>query len=343
MTSKKKPHKRRGKLKATRKASLTSEAPAAVNSPAPLALPEPLPAAASRSKLIAAALLGVTFIWAYWPTFGRLIGDWNREPDYSHGFLVPPLALFFLYARRDRFPGLTPAVGWFGLLLIAGSVAMRFFGTLAFVDAIDSWSMILWIAGAAWMLGGYRFALWTAPSIAFLFFMVPLPFRAETMLSGPLQTAATKISCFMLQFIGQPAISEGRTILLGDHQLEVEQACSGLRIFVGICALAFSAVVLMRRTWWEKTLFLLSTLPIALLANSLRIVATGLLFQHASGEAARKFSHDFSGWVMIPVAAAMFWLFAWYLHKLFPKLQQVRLQSVATEDSSQMGVQQASA
>lgn len=337
MTSKR-TTKRRGKLKATRKSS--SGANAAASSVKREAVPSQPPADISRLKWVTAATLAVTFAWAYWPTFLRLVDAWNREPDYSHGFLVPPLALFFLYARRDRFPGLTPSIGWFGLVLIAASVGVRFLGTLAFVDAIDSWSMILWLAGAVWMLGGFRVALWAAPSIAFLFFMVPLPFRAETMLSGPLQSAATKLSCFMLQFIGQPAIAEGRTILLGDHHLEVEQACSGLRIFVGICALAFAAVVLMRRTWWEKLLFLLSTLPIALLANSIRIVVTGLLYQHASSHAAQKFSHDLSGWAMIPLAAAMFWLFAWYLAKLFPTLHKVSLQSMVSEEQAKMTVPQ---
>ena len=99
---------------------------------------------------------------------------------------------------------------------------------------------------------------WSLPSIAFLWFMVPLPFRVERWLSLPLQGAATKLSCWILQALGQPALAEGHVILLGDNRLEVEQACSGLRIFVGIVALAFAYAILMRRQWWEKALLLLS-------------------------------------------------------------------------------------
>ena len=91
--------------------------------------------------------------------------------------------------------------------------------------------------------------------------MVPLPFRLEHALSRPLQHAATRISCWILQCLGQPALSEGNIIFLGDQRLEVAQACSGLRIFVGIVALAFVFVVLVRRTWWEKTLLVVCIVP----------------------------------------------------------------------------------
>jgi exosortase len=273
-------------------------------------------------------LLAASFVWAYWPTFVELVKAWNREPDYSHGFIVPLLAVFFLWARRDRFPGFTSTIAWPGLVLIALSVSIRAAGALAYIGAIDAWSMLLWLGGAVWLVGGYRVALWSLPSLAFLWFMIPLPFRAETMLSYPLQRIATTVSTWSLQCLGQGAVAEGNVIMLGNHQLEVEQACSGLRIFVGIVALAFAYVIVVRRPWWEKALLLASTLPIALIANGVRVVVTGLLFQFVSGEAAQKFTHDFSGWVMIPFAAALFGFVLWYLGKLFPEVEQIGIVSL---------------
>ena len=135
--------------------------------------------------------------------------------------------------------------------------------------------------------------------------MVPLPFRVERWLSLPLQGVATNLSCWILQALGQPALAEGHVIVLGNYRLEVEQACSGLRIFVGILALAFAYVIVVRRAWWEKALLLASAIPIALLANAARIVVTGLLYQYVSGEAAKKFAHDAAGWVMILFAAGL--------------------------------------
>lgn len=262
------------------------------------------------------AILLATFAWAYWPTIVELFRAWNREPDYSHGYFVLPLALFFLWVRRDSFPGLPSNLAWPGLVLIAMSIGIRMFGAQYFVGGIDGWSMLFWVAGMVWLFGGWRILWWSLPSVVFLWFMIPLPWRVERWLSLPLQHIATKLSCWTLQCLGQPAIAEGNTIYLGDIQMGVEQACSGLRIFVGIVALAFAYVVLVRREWWERALLLVSVLPIALVANAARIVVTGLLYRFVSGEAAHKFSHDMAGWVMIPFAAMLFALVLWYLDRL---------------------------
>jgi exosortase len=283
--------------------------------------------------LVCGSVLAAAFAWAYWPTLVNLVKAWDREPDYSHGFLVVPAAVYFLWARRDRYPAKTGAgVSWLGLGLLAAGAGVRAFGAHFYLDALDGWSILLWVAGVVWLLGGWRVMWWAAPSIAFLWFMVPLPYRMERWLSLPLQGAATKLSCWILQALGQPALPEGHTIFLGANQLEVEQACSGLRIFVGIVALAFAFAIVMRRRWWENGLLLLSALPIALLANAARIVATGLLYQYASGEAARQFSHDAAGWVMVVFAAGLFGLVLWYLSRLFTEVEIVGVGDVIRRD-----------
>ena len=157
----------------------------------------------------------------------------------------------------------------------------------------------------------------------FLWFMVPIPFSAETMLSVPLQRVATKLSTECLVMLGQPALSEGNTIWLGDNHLMIEEACSGLRILVGIYALAFAFVLFSTWAWWQKALALVAALPIAIVANVIRIVVTGLLYQFSTSNAARHFMHDFSGLLMIPLAAAMFWLLLVYLDHLFPEVEEI--------------------
>lgn len=276
-----------------------------------------------RKLSIAGAVMLAAFVWSYWPALGKLVSAWESEPDYSHGYFVLPLALFFLYARRDTFPGWSPTFAWPGVALIVLSMGVRMFGARYYVDAIDAWSMLFWVAGVVWLLGGWRVLWWSAPSIAFLWFMIPLPWKAERLLSLPLQRVATKLSCWTLQCLGQPALYEGNVIHIEDYQLEVAQACSGLRIFVGIVALAFAYIVLVKRSWWERGLLLLSVIPIALIANSARIVATGLLNRYVSGEAAHKFTHDVSGYVMIPFAAGLFALVLWYVGKLTREVELV--------------------
>jgi exosortase len=279
----------------------------------------------------ACALLAI-FVWSYWPTLCDLVAVWADDPDYSHGFLVIPLAIGFLWLRRDRIPAGEIRPSFWGLTLIAAAAALRVAGTTLYLKPMEGWSILLWAAGAAWLLGGSRLLWYCLPSIAFLFFMVPLPYRVSHWLSLPLQRTATVISSWMLQCLGQPALAEGNTILLGDQLLEVERACSGLRIFFGVMALAFAYVIATRRSWWEKALLLASAAPIALAANSIRIVSTGLLYKYVSAEASSQFSHDFAGWVMIPLAALMFAFLLWFLGRLLPPAQLVDVRELVARN-----------
>lgn len=269
-----------------------------------------------------AVLVGGAFLWSWWPTLGRLFEVWQREPDYSHGALVPALALYFLWTRRDRCPTGSVAVDWAGLGLVGLGIAVRCAAGFFSLEVADAWAMLPWLAGAVWLLFGRRVCWWSLPAIAFLWFMIPLPYRVERWLSLPLQRIATLLSGWTLQVLGQPALAEGNTILLGPHRLEIEQACSGLRIFMGVIALAFAYILLARRTWWENCLIALAVVPVALISNATRIVVTGLLYQYVSSKAAMRFSHDASGWGMIVLAAGLFALVLWYLRYLFPEVER---------------------
>jgi exosortase len=291
------------------------------------------PACGRRKWIAGGCLLAAAFLWSYWPALGALADTWNHVPDYSHGYLVPPLALIILWARRDRMPAPAAELSWPGLVLIAFSIAMRYAGAWYYLEPLEGWSIMPWVAGIIWLFFGWGVLRWGLPSVAFLFFMVRIPMRAEDALSLPLQTIATRLSCWGLQMLGQPAISEGHVVYIGEHPLEIATACSGLRIFVGIAALAFACVAIARRSWWEKALLLASFLPIALIANATRIVATGLLWEYASGEAAKKFSHDIAGLAMILYAAALFALAYWYLTKLVVEVEPLDMGAVIRREN----------
>lgn len=279
-----------------------------------------------RNIFFSIAALTVAFIWAYGGTLRELVETWQREPDYSHGFLVVPFALGFLWIRRHDLKQLTVRPNRWGLALIVISLLIRWVGFRYAFDSLDGYSMIIWIAGAVLLFGGSQVFLWAMPAVLFLFFMVPLPFQLERLLSVPLQRVATSLSCFFLQCLGQPAFAEGTTILLGNHELHVEQACSGMRIFVGTFALAFAYLIASRRELWEQALLLCCVVPIALLANAARIAITGLLYRYAANaESAQKFNHDSAGWVMILIAATLFALAQLYLMRLIRQVEVMRL------------------
>jgi exosortase len=258
-------------------------------------------------------------LWAYWPTIAEVVNQWISQPDYSHGFLVIPLSLVFLWFKRKDFPinDVQPSIC--GALLLVVAVALRLAAGAFYLVPLDGWTIPVWIAGCVWLLFGWRVLSWSLPSIVFLWFMIPIPFRVETWLSVPLRSVATKLSTACLVMLGQPALAEGNTIWVGENQLFVEEACSGLRIFVGIFALAFAFLLFSSWRWWQKALLLVAALPIAILANSARIVATGLLYQLASNDVAKRFGHDLSGMFMIPFAALLFWALLVYLDRLFKR------------------------
>lgn len=268
-----------------------------------------------RWTLYAAVLL-LLVGWLFGETLLQLVRVWENEPDYSHGYLVIPFSLMILWWRRDLFPADSRVPGWWGLALLIAGLGIAYAGTRFFIVPLAGWTLIVWLCGTSWLLLGNRAFFWALPGLLFLFFMVPLPFRVEQLMSWRLQLIATQISSWMLQVVGQPAIAEANIVYLGDQVLEVEQACSGLRMFMGIAAVAYMFVVLTRRTWWERLAVVLAVAPIAIIANSIRVAVTGLLLQMVSSEAAKTFSHDVAGWAMVLVATAMFGLFVAYLRVL---------------------------
>lgn len=311
------------KQKKQRRLASTGNADPSPNK-SPQAAPEPQREPIEGRWLVVGGLaMLASIVWAYWPTLAGMVHAWIRQPDYSHGFLVLPLAFGFLWFRRSSFPHDTIRPSLIGALLLLVTGGMRVFAGLYYLQPLDGWTFPLCIAGMIWLLFGVACLKWSLPSIVFLWFMVPIPYRAESWLSVPLQRVATKISTACLQMLSQPAISEGNTIWLGEQQLFVEEACSGMRIFVGIFALAFAYILFSRWSWWQKLMVLFAVVPVAIVANVTRIVVTGLLYQLISDNAAHTFSHDIAGLVMIPFAALLFWLFLIYLGKLFPEVEEV--------------------
>lgn len=275
-----------------------------------------MPAAATRVWLGWGAAVLLAGLWSYGNLIWELVKTWNNEPDYSHGFLVVPVAICFLWLRRPTCPGLQEGSLWVGLPLFFLSVVMRYLDGRYFLGFLEGWSLLVWVASVVTLLGGRALLVWSLPSIGFLAFMIPLPFSLEGALSQPLQGLATTISCWSLQLLGQPAFAEGNVILVGDDRLEVAQACSGLRLFMSITALAYGYIVIVRREWWEKLSLVVALVPIAIVSNSARIVATGLLYQFTSNQVLRQLAHKYAGWLMIAFAAALFGLVLWYLKRL---------------------------
>jgi exosortase len=180
--------------------------------------------------------------------------------------------------------------------------ALRLGGAYFHLAWLDAIALLPSLAGLCLLLCGWRVLRIAWPAIAFLFFMIPLPHRLATSLSGPLQTIAAEASAFLLQVLGRPAIADGNVVRLNEIDLNVVEACSGLRMLMVFFALSTACALLIRKPLWEKLVVCASAVPIALAANILRITATGLLREGDLGAAADRLVHDASGWLMMPLA-----------------------------------------
>ncbi|HEY2894635.1 MAG TPA: exosortase/archaeosortase family protein [Pirellulales bacterium] len=277
--------------------------------------------------LVGALCLGAGLL-SYWPTLGNLAATWSRVPDYSHGFLVLPMAAWFAWVRRDTCPGVGATSPLLAAALFLVSLLVRHAGDFFYFTFLDGWSLVPWTAAVIALMGGRALLMWSLPSIAFLIFMVPLPFAIEHDLSGPLQRTATRLSTALLQALGQAAFAEGNVILIGKERLEVAQACSGLRLFLGFIALTYAYVVIVRRPWPEKVVLIVACVPIAILANAVRITASGLLYQVVTDATARARIHSGAGLAMVLLAAVLFSGLLRYLRLLFKEEELMDISAV---------------
>lgn len=271
-------------------------------------------------------------VWAFWPTFADLAAVWQHNPQYTHGWLVPIFAAGLLWMRRDRLNLAACSPNWLlGVPLLALGISLRLIGAYYFYIWLDPLSIIPTVAGLVCILGGWAAMRWAWPAVLFLAFMVPLPYRLATAMSGPLQELATIVSTFLMQTIGLPALSEGNVIHLNEESIGVVEACSGLSMLMVFFALStLVAVLSTKRPLLERLILVASAVPIALTSNILRITATGVLHETTENVAAKAFFHDAAGWLMMPVGLAFLWVELKVLALLFPKRAVPRAPRQAT-------------
>jgi exosortase len=308
--------------------------------------------------------MGICLLWVYWPTLAAMAEKWAEDPQYSHGWLVPLFSIFLLWQRYTAAQASPPADAaeesstptqaggpdgkakedkrrgppdWvWGAVLVVLALGMFLAGAGLSFDWFDGMSLLPLLAGFALLLGGWSALRWSWPAIAFLAFMVPLPYRIEMALSHPLRRFATVTSTYALQTLGFSALSEGNVILLGEHRIGVAEACSGLAMLLTFFALSTAVICIIKRPVLDRIIIFLSALPIALIANWTRITVTGILHETAGHEVADAVFHDLAGWLMMPFGLGLLWLELKFLDRLLVAPRETRTEAI---DFAAMGVE----
>jgi exosortase len=285
-----------------------------------------------RSALTAVLLLlGACLLWVLWPALAAMTDRWARDPRYAHGYFVPLFALALLWMRRARLDGVKPSPSTWGLAFVGLGAAVQLVGGYYRLGTLEGLALVPYLGGVCLLVGGWRVLGWAGPAIGFLAFMVPLPWRVENALGPPLQSIATMASTYLLQTFGFMAFAEGHVIQLNDARIGVVEACSGLSMLITFIALSTAAALVVRRPLPDRIVLVASSIPVALLANILRIVLTGTLHELVGSHAATTFYHDVAGWLMMPLALALYWLELWIFahllietrHEALPVLELV--------------------
>jgi exosortase len=259
-----------------------------------------------------------------------MVYEWYHTDDYSHGFLVIPATLFFLYLRLETYPGTQYKLDWVGLFPILLYGAARLFAGLQYITPLDAYAIWFWIAGVVWFFYGWQVFLWALPSLGFLVFMFQLPWNVDVLMKNQLQLFAAQFAAAILQIVGITAVPIKNTIRLSTTELGIEQACSGLRFLMSVFAIAFAAMLLLRRPWWQNILIFAAAAPLALFVNAVRIAITGILLEYhgervaawtQEGDSVGVVADAFAGKIAIALALGLFALFIWYLGKVFRRVE----------------------
>jgi exosortase len=192
-------------------------------------------------------------------------------------------------------------------------VAVQLVGGYYHINSVEGFSLLPYVSGLCLLFGGWRVLVWSWPSIAFLFFMLPLPWRLETALGPPLQFIATFASTYLLHTLGFMAYAEGNVIQLNEAQIGVVEACSGLSMLITFIALSTAAAVVVKRPLLDRIVLVASSVPVALVANIARITLTAILYDTVGNHVASLFYHALAGWLMIPLALLLYWFEIWFL------------------------------
>jgi exosortase len=270
----------------------------------------------NRRVALAAAATVFAFGLLYRHVLVKLVHDWATDGNYSHGFLIVPAALYFTWERRrllQAVPGRPSLVGW---LIVVGSLVVLATGLIGAELFLTRISIIGVIAGAVLFLGGWRRLRILAFPIAFLLLMIPIPAIVFNEIALPLQLLASRVGEVGISALGIPVLREGNIIVLANTSLEVAEACSGIRSLISLLTLGIMFGYFVDRRVAIRTLIALITIPIAVVANGLRVAGTGIAAHYYGAAAAEGFLHEFSGWLVFVVSVS----FLFGMQKVFARL-----------------------
>ena len=288
----------------------------------------PLPSASVQSQTRLPTGMSA---WAFWcvlavvlAVLGYLYADslrvlaqsWLEDDNYSHGPFIPLISLYLIWLRWNQLHRVVRHGAWWGFLITAVGLVVYVAGEFAAMHAVVQLSLWVVIMGLLTCIIGLSGIRMLAFPLLYLLAAIPMPEFLQGELSNRLQLWSSALGIGCLQLIGVMAYREGNVIDLGPIQLQVVEACSGLRYLFPLTALTLLVAYLYRESLWKRVLLVLSSIPISILLNGFRIGTIGLLVETYGKSAADGFSHFFEGWIFFVASLGLLCVEMWLLARV---------------------------
>lgn len=269
--------------------------------------------------------LAVVLIFLYHDILVYLVHQWWTDPNYSHGFIVPFFSAFLVWKDRKKLATIKPQPSAWGLAIIVLGAAILVFGVLGAELYTSRTSLLFIIAGLVIYFQGWKYFKEVIFAWLFLFLMVPPPDLIMNMVTIPLQFLASDLAAFFLRVFGVPVLQNGNVLQLSNMSLEVVEACSGIRSLISLVTLAIVYGYLLEESYLLRVVLAVAALPIAVLANGLRIMGTGITGLYWNPDKAQGFFHEFSGWVIFILSLIALFV----LHKILRSIYKLHRRAAA--------------
>jgi exosortase len=268
--------------------------------------------------MIAAGIFAAgAFLALYRPVLTKLIHDWGTDDNYSHGFLIVPIAAYLVWERRAALARLSIRPSHWGAVVLAASLGLLVAGTLGAELFLTRISIIGVVAGGVlWLAGWPALRVLTFP-LAFLLLMIPIPAIIFNQIAFPLQLLASRFGTAVMSLAAVPVLREGNVLILANTTLEVAEACSGIRSLVSLLTLGVLVGYFADRRAWFRIVLPAATIPIAIVANGVRVAGAGIAAYYYGPEAAEGALHTFSGWLVFVCSLALLFVLQKALLKMF--------------------------
>ena len=256
----------------------------------------------SFATIFQIGLLTISFVNLYAHTLNVLIHDWKTNEDFSHGFLIPIISGYMIWANKEKLVKKRLQSSFLGLAIILFAMAMYIVGNIGAELFVQRSSIIACLFGITLYLFGVRIAKGVCVPLIYLFFMIPIPAIIWNQIAFPLQLLAAKLSVSVIQLLGITVLREGNILQLSNTSLEVVNACSGIRSLTTLLAISGAFAYLSGLNLVSKWVIFLAAIPLAIIGNIIRLTFTSVLAHHYGPDIVEGALHKLSGVIVFGVA-----------------------------------------